>query len=170
MEARRTVKKSIAGLALIIVAGAAGFAGAALSAGPARAADWPMFLAAPTHTPLVEKGPALPLSLKWKFDTQRPVLSSPVVYKGKVFAGSYDKSMYALDTTGRLLWSFATEGPVFSTPAVADDAVYFGSKDSNVYALDADTGKLLWKFKADGEIMTSPVVAEGNVYVAGMDL
>ena len=47
---------------------------------------------------------------------QRPVYSSPAVFEGKVFVGSYDKNLYAIDAeTGKPAWSFATDGEVFSS-------------------------------------------------------
>lgn len=135
------------------------------------AADWPMFLKNSTHIPYAEKAPQPPLGLKWKFQTEGPVYSSPVVSKGKVFAGSYDGHLYAIDAkTGGLVWKFKTDGEIYSTPAVEGGVVYFGSRDKNVYAVDANTGKQVWKFETGGPVMTSPVVAEGNVYIGSMDL
>lgn len=138
---------------------------------PASADDWPMFLKTPTHSPSVEKAPMPPYSLKWKFSTKGPVYSSPVVVNKKVYVGSHDKSLYALDAeSGSLLWSFQTEGEVLSTPAVDKDKVFFGSKDGKIYALDASSGKLLWKYETEGGVMTSPIVAEDIVYAGSMDL
>jgi len=138
---------------------------------PASNNEWPMFMKDQTHSSFARKAPAPPLSLKWKFKTDGAVYSSPVVYKGRVFAASYDKNLYALDAdSGRLLWSFPTEGEILSTPAVSDGVVYFGSKDGKLYAVDAESGKERWSFETTGGIMTSPVVAEGLVFFGSSDL
>lgn len=138
---------------------------------PAAFADWPMFLKDAVHSSYAEKAPNPPFTAKWQFSTGGPVYSSPVVAGKKVFAGSYDKSLYALDAqTGKLLWSFATEGEILGTPAVSNGAVYFGSKDAKIYALDASTGKLLWSFATEGPVLTSALVVNGIVYAGSKDL
>ena len=71
------------------------------------------------------------------------VTSSPAVSDGRVFIGSLDHNIYALNaSTGMLLWNYTTGDMVSSSPAVADGKVYFGSYDGNVYALNAVNGKL----------------------------
>jgi len=134
-------------------------------------ADWPMFLKNEKHLTFVEKAPVPPLSLKWRARTDGAVYSSPVAYKGKVFAGSYGTHFYAINAdSGEVAWKFKTGGEIFSSPAVSDGAVYFGSRDGFVYALDAETGKLLWKHETEGPVVTSPVVAEGRVLIGSKDL
>ncbi|MCS7131949.1 MAG: PQQ-binding-like beta-propeller repeat protein, partial [Hadesarchaea archaeon] len=88
----------------------------------------------------------------------------------KVFIGSYDNRVYALDEdTGKLIWSFKTGGHVYSSPAVANGKVFIGSYDNRVYALDEDTGKLVWSFKTGSTISSSPAVWEGKLYVGSYD-
>lgn len=92
------------------------------------------------------------LKVKWKFHTDGPVLSSPVVSNGVIFAGSSDNFLYALDSnTGALRWKFKTESRVTSSPTVDQGIVYFLSYDSYFYAVAAETGNLKWKFKTGGE-------------------
>ncbi len=105
-------------------------------------------------------------------------LSSPAVAGGKVYVGSSDGNIYALDAaTGAVAWKFATGNVVHATPAIADGKVFVGSWDSYFYALDAATGKLAWKFKTGEDpqihnqqgIQASAVVADGMVYVGCRD-
>ena len=73
--------------------------------------------------------------------------SSPAVYENRVYFGSGDSNVYALDArTGELAWKFATGGVVHSSPSIAHGMVYIGSFDSFVYALDAATGAEKWRF------------------------
>jgi outer membrane protein assembly factor BamB len=105
-------------------------------------------------------------------------LSSPAVANGKVFFGSGDKNVYALDAqTGVLQWKFTTQDVVHSSPAVANNTVYIGGFDGYLYALDADTGQEKWKFKGGEDpylhnqvgFQSSPAIAEGIVYIGCRD-
>jgi outer membrane protein assembly factor BamB len=140
--------------------------------------------------------------LKWKFQTagerrytgthlhgSQPVaesmpdpfdfyLSSPTVWDAKVYFGSGDGNVYALDAaTGNLAWKFKTGDVVHASPAIADGTVYIGSWDSYFYALDAKTGKEKWRFKTGEDpdihnqvgIQSSAVVAGGTVYFGCRD-
>jgi outer membrane protein assembly factor BamB len=70
------------------------------------------------------------------------VYSSPAIPDGKVYAGSEDGNVYALNAaTGALLWTFTTGSSVSSSPAVANGMVYIGSDDNNVYAFGLPKGQ-----------------------------
>jgi eukaryotic-like serine/threonine-protein kinase len=105
-------------------------------------------------------------------------LSSPAVDHNRVYVGSSDGHIYALNAaTGVLLWSFETGGVVHASPAVVDGTVYIGSWDSYLYALDAETGLQKWRFKSGEDpvnhnqegFQSSPAVANGTVYVGCRD-
>ena len=105
-------------------------------------------------------------------------LSSPAVFNNRVYFGSSDGHIYALDAkTGTLLWSFETGGIVHASPAVAGGIVYAGSWDSYLYALDAETGEEKWRFKSGEDpvlhnqvgFQSSPAVSDGVVYVGCRD-
>jgi outer membrane protein assembly factor BamB len=73
------------------------------------------------------------IAVKWKFQTNGRVISSPAIEM--VSVGSMDKNPYAVEQqTGTLKWKFATEGPVVSSPALAGGIVYFASYDGKFYA------------------------------------
>jgi outer membrane protein assembly factor BamB len=112
-----------------------------------------MFRGNPQHTGVYD-APGVPqfTKIKWQFQTKGQVFSSPVAAGDKLFVGSSDHVLYALDlATGALKWKFKTDGRVTSSPAVSTGLVYFGSYDSNFYAVDAASGQLKWKFKTEGE-------------------
>jgi outer membrane protein assembly factor BamB len=105
-------------------------------------------------------------------------LSSPTVWDGKVYFGSGDGNVYALDAaTGKLVWNYKTGDVVHASPAIAEGTVFIGSWDSYFYALDAATGKLKWRFKTGEDadihnqvgIQSSAVVADGVVYFGCRD-
>lgn len=104
--------------------------------------------------------------------------SSPAVANGKVFFGSGDGGVYAVDAqTGVLQWKFSTNDVVHASPAVVGNTVYIGSWDSYLYALDADSGAVKWSFKTGEDPTThnqvgfqsSPAVVDGTVYVGCRD-
>jgi outer membrane protein assembly factor BamB len=99
-----------------------------------------------------------------------PVWSSPAVYDDKVFAGSQDHNVYALNaSTGALVWNYTTGRAVASSPAVADGKVFVGSDDCKVYALNASTGALVWSYKTGDRVSSSPAVVGGRVFVGSED-
>jgi outer membrane protein assembly factor BamB len=104
--------------------------------------------------------------------------SSPVVDRGRVFFGSGDGNVYAVDAaSGVLQWKFPTRDVVHASPAVANNTVYIGSWDGSFYAIDADTGAQRWVFKAGEDPAThnqvgfqsSAAVIDGTVYVGCRD-
>jgi len=105
-------------------------------------------------------------------------LSSPIVVDRRVYFGSGDGHVYALDAaTGKLDWKFKTGDVVHASPAVSGATVYVGSWDSYFYALDAATGKERWRFKTGEDhetynqvgIQSSAAVVDGVVYFGCRD-
>jgi eukaryotic-like serine/threonine-protein kinase len=104
--------------------------------------------------------------------------SSTAVANGKVFFGSGDGNVYAVDAqTGVLQWKFATKDVVHASPAVVNGTVYVGSWDSYLYAIDAETGQEKWSLKTGEDaaihnqvgFQSSPAVVDGVVYVGCRD-
>jgi outer membrane protein assembly factor BamB len=65
-----------------------------------------------------------------------PVYSSPALAAGRVFVGSNDGRLYALDFfSGDKAQEFNLGGPVSASPAVASGRVVVGTQDGRVYCL-----------------------------------
>src|SRR4051812_44531768 len=95
-----------------------------LSLSAVRAADWPMFRGGPALVGVAEGALAAKLSMLWSFSTGRPVKSSPAIQGKRVFFGSADANVYALDLAdGKKAWSFSAGQPVESSPLVLDGKV-----------------------------------------------
>jgi outer membrane protein assembly factor BamB len=75
-------------------------------------------------------------------------LSSPVVSDGRVYVGSSDGHMYALNADdGAKLWAFDAGAAIHDAPALSNGRLVFGTLDTQVIALNAATGAKLWGFK-----------------------
>jgi outer membrane protein assembly factor BamB len=97
-------------------------------------------------------GPSKLNGVKWMFKTGAPIVSSPVVSNGMIYASSLDTHIYAVDEeTGKEKWRFKSQLPIASTPAIADGKLYFVSSTGALAALDSSTGKPKWVFVADYE-------------------
>jgi outer membrane protein assembly factor BamB len=95
------------------------------------------------------------------------MLSSPALSGDRVFVGSTDNYLYALDTsTGRLLWRFGAGGDVVG--ATADDRfVYFAALDNLLRALRRGNGNQVWKRDLSTRTIAPPSTFGGIVVVSG---
>src|SRR5229473_3733338 len=108
-------------------------------------------------------------SLKWSYDPEVPreiliniccdaVNRGVAVWKGKVYVGTLDGRLIALDAaTGKPVWSVQTVDKtkpytITSAPLATKDKVLIGNSGSEygvrgyMSAYDADSGKLVWRF------------------------
>jgi outer membrane protein assembly factor BamB len=105
----------------------------------------------------------------WRFRSG-VVESPPLLAGGRVYFGSWDHRVYAVDAgTGRLDWSFATDDRVKGGVAFAGGRIFVASYDGRLYALDASTGKLRWATGGLGSLYATPSVAHGRVFVGSTD-
>ncbi|WP_247730879.1 PQQ-binding-like beta-propeller repeat protein [Halovivax limisalsi] len=116
--------------------------------------------------------------VRWTFQAENGILSSPTVVGGTVYVPDDDANVYAIDAaTGTERWRFeaGTEhSEMFSSPTVVDGTVYVGSydivgKNGTVHALDAADGTESWSYETGGKIYSSPTVVDGTVYVGARD-
>ena len=112
------------------------------------------------------------LSLRWTFGF--PDASSswaqPSVAAGRVYVGSQNGTVYALDAArGCVYWTFAAAGGVRTAIALGSDLVYFGDTAANVYALEITTGAQRWRRSVETHSLAratgSPTLYDGRLYV-----
>ena len=113
------------------------------------------------------------LQLKWAFGFPNTVTaySQPTVVDGRVYTGSNDGTVYALDAqSGCLYWMYQAKSMVRDAVVIGPGPrAYFGDLESNFYALDANTGKLVWQKKLDNQAFTritgTAKLHDGRLYV-----
>ena len=118
------------------------------------------------------------LKVKWAFayPGATQARSQPIVQDGKIFVGSQDGTVYALDLdSGCAHWTFKADTEVrhaLSLGAVKDvtsKALFFGDFAGSIYAIDQSSGELIWKTKAndhpDTTITGSPKLYRDVLYV-----
>ena len=114
------------------------------------------------------------LKFKWAFGFAgaAATFGQPTSFAGKLFVGSEDGTVYALDSaTGCLWWSFRASATVKSAISVGEKGatVFFGDTNGFVYALKVSDGSVVWKVHPDphpaARITGSPLLMGARLYV-----
>jgi polyvinyl alcohol dehydrogenase (cytochrome) len=119
------------------------------------------------------------LKLKWAFGFPgaAATFGQPTSYAGKLFVGSEDGTVYALDAaTGCLWWMFKASATVKTAISVGNPnqsdqggAAFFGDTNGNVYAVKVADGSVLWQVHpephASARITGSPLLVGTRLYV-----
>ncbi len=118
--------------------------------------------------------------IKWLFDINAAIHSSPAVHNGRVYVGADDGYLYAFNENvtgdsneGELIWKRKTGGKIRSSPAVDDQeggtVICVGCDDGRLYAYD-ENGELQWTYAASGPIRSSPAIdGNGDIYFGSDD-
>jgi outer membrane protein assembly factor BamB len=124
-------------------------------------------------------------SIKWKYETGKPILSSAAISKDHIFFGCSDKKIYSLNSiNGSIKWKFETGEKVWSSPVITQNnnnnnndnnknkeegMLYVGSLDSHIYGLGIESGRLNWKFPTMDGIESSPCIVKNNLFISSKD-
>lgn len=96
----------------------------------------------------------------------------PTSFAGKLFVGSEDGTVYALDSaSGCRWWSFKASATVKTAISVGEEgsAAFFGDTNGFVYAVKVSDGSILWKVRPESHpaarITGSPLLVGKRLYV-----
>lgn len=124
---------------------------------------------------------------RWVFFAEAPVRLPPTLHRGKVYAGSDDGFLYALDANkGGLLWkdrgapedrripsnaSLISLWPVRTAPLIANNALYYTAsltpwESSWLISLDPETGERRFAEEVSGVTFQGALLATINTIVA----
>lgn len=116
--------------------------------------DWPQFHGDQAQRGYVSGELPEQLALVWRFKAGDEVKSSPAIVKNRVYVGSSDKHIYAIDVqTGKLVWSKGLDDGIEASPTIVDHVVYIGTLNGTLYALDSESGIENWKFSTGDKII-----------------
>jgi outer membrane protein assembly factor BamB len=114
----------------------------------------------------------------WSKDLPSRTESSPLYVGGRIYFGSEDGTVYALDArTGAVRWTFRASGAVKAALALSGGNLFFGSYGGRVYSIRASDGRQVWSTGtsgasfglAGGNFYSTPAVAFGRVYIGNTD-
>ena len=143
-----------------------------------------MFRGTPTHTGVASgrlfDGQG---GVRWRFQTRSAVRSTPAVTATRVFVGSGDSTLYALDrASGKPVWQFTSGGPVHSSPAVARGLVVAATLGGRIFAVTESSGALRWSIQTGATLpknispagdwdfyVSSPVVVDQTIVIGAGD-
>lgn len=112
------------------------------------------------------------LALRWAFgfpDTTS-AWGQPSIVGGRLFVGSQNGTVYALDPkSGCVIWTFTAQGGVRASISIGGGRAYFSDQKGFAYALDAATGRPIWRAKVDDHplirLTGSPALYKNRLYV-----
>jgi outer membrane protein assembly factor BamB len=112
---------------------------------------------------------------RWRFKAA-PIESSPLLRNGRLFFGSWDNKVYAINAaTGREIWSFGADNQVNTSAAYWKGRIFIATDGGTIYSLSARTGRLLWSAQSQSKFgsrefwYATPTVAYGRVYIGNTD-
>jgi outer membrane protein assembly factor BamB len=83
----------------------------------------------------------------WRLQTDGFVDASPLVVEDKLFTASWDGSVYAIDTRGRLLWKKAVGAEIDATPVSDGAQLFVQTWERRAFALSLVDGQVRWSFQ-----------------------
>jgi len=110
--------------------------------------------------------------LLWKYTAGQALWSQPVVDTKRVYFGSLDHFVYALDMTtskpDKAAWSTKLDGSILGSLTLGKDGIlYAGTLGGSIYALDSATGKIKWQHSLSSWIWSGPTVdGSGNLFAS----
>ena len=115
-------------------------------------------------------------NLRWHFHAGGLIKGAISLAGNRVYFGSYDTHVYALELhTGKQVWRASSQprigrtGTFYANPAVAYGRVYIGATDGKMYSYGATSGKLRWSNGTGDFIYSSAAVWRRNVMVGSYD-
>jgi len=132
-------------------------------------ADWPLFRGDTLMSGVGQAKLPDQLDEKWTFKTGDSIEAAPIISKGVVYAGSFDKHFYAIDlATGKEKWKTKL-GHIKASAAVKGDRVYVGNLNGDFFCLSTADGKPIWKFEMGGEITSGCNFHGSNILIGSHD-
>lgn len=73
----------------------------------------------------------------WQFAAGGKIRTEPVIHNGRIWFGSADNALYALDpATGKEVFKFKSDGNIYGKPLIEGDRLFFGSTDGYIHSIN----------------------------------
>ena len=114
------------------------------------------------------------LKLKWAFafPGAAATYGQPTSHAGRIYVGSEDGTVYALDAaTGCMWWQFRASTTVKTAISIGNNGqtAYFGDTNGYIYAVNTADGKPIWRVHPEAHpaarITGSPLLVGNRLYV-----
>lgn len=136
--------------------------------------NWVNLLDNPQHAAPVKAALSQPLQMAWIKNVGANIyMSSPLVYKDKIYIASVDENLkgeahvYALNgKTGEWVWKYPVRNSIKNTIVIDNGMVLAQDAQGYLYAIDAESGKLCWEKQLP--VNGLPAVIEGLVASNGV--
>lgn len=105
--------------------------------------------------------------IEWdiKLDS-RVVSSSPIINKNILYIGSYNGTLYAIDTKKeKIIWEYKTNKIILAPPVIYKKLVYINTDDGRLIAIDSDKGKKKWQFKTGFEEIFKSEIYKNSLHI-----
>ena len=97
----------------------------------------------------------------WTFEAAAGIGGDAVVADGRLFIGSFDRHLYAIDVeSGTEQWRHRSSDWFWTEVLVTDETVYAGDLDGHVWALAAATGIPRWEapYETGDDVRAKPIL------------
>ncbi len=139
-----------------------------------------MFRGDAQHAGIVRTPITLPLSLSWRYVTNRPltgvnptspILAQNVGNSARGFFAARDLIISFLPQSGETSWFYPSTGgslgqsgitTVRTTPLYHNGMVYIGASDGHLYAIRAATGNFAWEYPSGSSSITASPISVNN--------
>jgi len=124
--------------------------------------------------------------LQWKFQTEGPNWSQPVVDGQQLYYASMDHLVYAIDLAfesadleldkdgsrtlrSDFVWKTDLGMAIIADPVIVDGVLFAATIEGKVFALDAVSGEIIWSFDNGGNlgaVWGAPVIDDTVIFIA----
>lgn len=106
--------------------------------------------------------------VKWEVEigsARDTTISTMIIVRGRLVAGTANGGVYCLSEDGRLLWNVTIKGIVRGL--AADNGLLIATSEGakDVIALKLDSGEQLWSYEGEGEVSTPSWIGDKIVFL-----
>jgi outer membrane protein assembly factor BamB len=107
---------------------------------------------------------------RWRFETRANITASPTVTDDRVFFGSWDWTLYAVDReSGEEVWSTDFGSDLLASPVWDGRSLLVVTEDGGLHGVDATSGDILWRVDMNVRSIATPLVGADAIYSVGVN-